>query len=119
MVDDLFDVSRISTGKLWRERRVVEMVGIIDEAADNLAHNLANALHGPLFGATVFAVERTLLQRHLVLDKTGATSFNIFLTDSRSLRAGRRLQVRDFHLPRASILVHADVLVTIDVSIRA
>lgn len=34
MVDDLFDVSRINTGKLRLERRVVEMVGIIDEAVD-------------------------------------------------------------------------------------
>jgi diguanylate cyclase len=34
LVSDLLDVSRVNTGKLRLERRVVEMAGIIDEAVD-------------------------------------------------------------------------------------
>ena len=34
LVDDLLDVSRVSTGKLRLERRGVELVGIIDAAVD-------------------------------------------------------------------------------------
>ncbi len=34
LVDDLLDVSRVNTGKLRLERRVVEMAGIIDEAVN-------------------------------------------------------------------------------------
>jgi diguanylate cyclase (GGDEF)-like protein len=34
LVNDLLDVSRVNTGKLSLERRVVEMAGIVDEAVD-------------------------------------------------------------------------------------
>lgn len=34
LVGDLLDVSRVNTGKLRLERRVVEMAGLIDQAVD-------------------------------------------------------------------------------------